>query len=84
MVNVLLHLFGLPQHRGNLYRSSIAFKTSTKTFSPLDECFGAPDGLAVKITKPREEENSASYCNGKRFYPFAVCIKAMLNLKTCF
>ena len=77
VLNVVLRLPGLPKTRAELYRSSIAFKTSRKALSPLDGCVGALDGLAVKITKPREEENPASYYNRIGFY--ALCVQAMVD-----
>lgn len=55
VLNVFLRLPGLPKSKEELYKSSIAFKTSRKTISPLDGCVGALDGIAVKITKPKEE-----------------------------
>ena len=71
---------GLPQSIHELHRSSWNFKCSRRISNPLNGCVGALDGIAIKIQRPRGEEDQRSYFNRKGF--FAPPVQAVCD-STC-
>lgn len=76
-LNKRLKLPGLPRSMEGLHRTALEFKMSRRSPSPFNGCVGALDGLAVKIKKPREENNPAVYYSRKDFY--ALCVQALVD-----
>jgi hypothetical protein len=63
-----LRLPGIPIHDNEkLERLAMGFTSSRLGFSPLYGCIGAVDGIAIKIVKPQDVDNPASYFCRKGF-----------------
>lgn len=50
-----------PRTKDELHRHAMDFKLSRKPPSPFNGCIGSLDGIAIKIRKPVEIDNSEFY-----------------------
>jgi hypothetical protein len=68
-----LRLSGIPLDNEDLLNEiATGFAHSRDGGSPLFGCVGAVDGIAIKIQKPHDEDNPASYFCRKGFYSVPV------------
>lgn len=56
----------------NIRSMAEGFKLSRKIENPLHGCFGAIDGIDVRIKKPRDEEFPREYFEQKGFYEITI------------